>query len=60
MFTVVEVGKRPPKAQVYPGKEAFALWRGLEAGGNSEGKMMVEGTGRLPNDDDGRPSTLPG
>jgi hypothetical protein len=59
-FILIEEGKRPPKEHIHTGKDAPCLWKGTDAGGKSTGELRIESKGRLPNDDHGRPSTLPG
>jgi hypothetical protein len=56
-FAVWEKGVRPPKV---PTRSSPAVWRGRQAGGSDTGTLQVSGIGRLPNDETGRPSTLPG
>ena len=57
---IVEIGQRPPAAHQHPRKGTPALWRGKAAGGNDDGGYEVETTGRVPNDEVVRSSTLPG
>ena len=59
-FTVIEEGQRPPKAHYHPDESIPAIWRGVAAGGKDKGGIKIESKGRMPNDDHGRPSTLPG
>lgn len=59
-FLIAEQGRRPPPENPYPRRDWPALWRGVEAGGKDEGDLDLELRGRLPNDDQGRPSTVAG
>lgn len=59
-FTIFKTGRRPAADLDCPPKAFPALWRGKEAGGTDEGEWLVEGKGRLPNDEVLRPSTLEG
>lgn len=57
-FVICEKGMRPPAARPSPGTPA--LWRGTAAGGKDTGPFTISTVGRLPNDENGRPSTLDG
>ena len=59
-FPTIEHGVRPAQGVKFPGKSAVALWRGPEAGGKDTGDLKLEGHARMPKDDRGRPTTLPG
>jgi hypothetical protein len=67
-FTVVEAGKRPPPGHHHPDRHYPALWRGTDVPGGKDqaapgrdgGEIIMDTKGRLPTDDVGRPSTLPG
>ena len=59
-FPTIEHGTRPAQGVKYPGKSALALWRGTAAGGKDDGELKLEGNARMPKDDRGRPTTLPG
>jgi len=59
-FTIIEKGKRPPPEHQHPSKDVPAIWRGVDAGGKDSSDLKLDITGRAPNDDDGRPTTLPG
>jgi hypothetical protein len=58
-FPIIEIGTRPPAGHVHPSAELPAVWRGGEAGGKDEGELKMELSGRMPNDDFGRPTTPP-
>lgn len=62
-FTILEQGTKPPKEHLHPDAHMPALWRGVEAGGKdgdeNGGSWKGSNEGRLPNDDNCRPSTLP-
>lgn len=67
-FPIAEAGKRPPSGHTHPDKHYPALWRGtgvpggkdLPVPGSDGGEVIIDTHGRLPSDDVGRPSTLPG
>lgn len=59
VFPIVEFGKRPPGQFHHPDAHVPAIWRGTQAGGKDVADIDLDSTGRLPNDDHGRPSTLP-
>lgn len=56
-FVVWDKGMRPPKAT--PTRDTPAFYRGSKAQGNDNGGVVLSGVGRIPNDEAGRPSTLP-
>jgi len=58
-FIIWEKGVRPTNIKG-PGRGAPAIWRGAAAGGPDSGSLQMSVIGRLPNDETGRPSTLPG
>lgn len=57
-FLVWSKGTRPPPGQV--SNKAPAIWRGQLAGGKDHTEIVMNGIGRLPNDETGRPSSLEG
>lgn len=59
-FPTIEHGMRPPQGVKFPGKSEPAIWRGTAAGGHHTGELKLEGNARMPKDDRGRPTTLPG
>ncbi|ORY31277.1 hypothetical protein BCR39DRAFT_527254 [Naematelia encephala] len=58
-FVVLQEGQRPPRGHMHPAGNWPALWKGKDAGGSDDDEFKVDAKGRLPDDDDGRPSTLP-
>ena len=55
-----EQGRRPPGEHPFPKRDWPALWRGTDAGGKDAADLDLNVKGRLPSDDSGRPSTVPG
>lgn len=58
-FQVWEQGAQPP-ARRSGAKDHAAIYRGTAAGGTDTGAVYFSETGRIPNDDTARPSTLEG
>jgi len=58
-FPVFSGGSGVPKV-MRPSTQVDALWRGTGAGGSDEAELALKGQGRLPNDYEGRPTTLEG
>lgn len=58
-FTIVSYGPGMPQER-NPGTNVDAIWRGKDAGGEDENELALDGQGRLPNDYEGRPTTLEG
>jgi hypothetical protein len=58
-FPIFSSGTELPMKQ-RPGKECSAIWRGRDADGEDEAELALDGQGRLPNDYEGRPTTLEG
>ncbi|TXT16037.1 hypothetical protein VHUM_00540 [Vanrija humicola] len=56
-FVIWDKGHRPPKAT--PTRDTSAFYRGRSAQGSDAGGLVLSGVGRIPNDEAGRPSTLP-
>ena len=67
-FSIMEAGKRPPPGHHHPDRHYPAMWRGTGVPGGKDqavdgsdgGEILIDTKGRLPTDDVGRPSTLPG
>jgi hypothetical protein len=60
VFPVLEQGQPVSRAIVNPGPEHPAMWRGVEAQGKDHREETLVGTGSLPIDSIGRPTTLEG
>ena len=58
-FPIFSSGAELPMMQ-RPGRDCRAIWRGKGAGGTDESELALDGQGRLPNDYEGRPTTLEG
>ena len=60
VFPIGSHGQRPSRLTLRPDHTHQAIWRGKEASGEDREELAVDGEGRLPNDYEGRPSTLQG
>lgn len=59
MFQILSYGKGVPSAS-RPDSKTHAIWRGVDASGQDREELVIDGQGTLPNDYEGRPTTLDG
>ncbi|ORX40882.1 hypothetical protein BD324DRAFT_612440 [Kockovaella imperatae] len=60
LFPITAEGVPPDLKRKVQKADQPAIWRGVQAGGQDDWELRLDGQGRLPNDYHGRPTTLEG